>query len=185
MKKLNFYTISDIDELAWPDEEQNLSLESPALSFFTDFLEITPLVIESSVSAVHAKELMQKSHVRMKVVVNERKQFIGIISADDIIERKIVQKVSKNTKYDEVTLIELMTSKRDLKALDYKEVSNSKIADVISSLKDNGEQHCLVINHETHQIRGIFSASDISRKLHLPINIQDKSSFYKVFSATG
>ncbi|MBL4763452.1 MAG: CBS domain-containing protein [Gammaproteobacteria bacterium] len=184
MKTLNFHPTSEIDELAWPEEEKNLSLESSALSFFTDFLQIKPLVIESTVSAVEAKKLMQKAHVRMKVIINEKNQFIGVISAEDIIERKIVQKVSEGTKRDEVALTELMTSKRDLRALDYNEVSKSTIADVIAVLKNSGEQHCLVIDRETHKIRGIFSASDISRKLHLPIDIQDKSSFYKVFSAT-
>ena len=33
------------------------------------------------------------------------------------------------------------------------------------------------------QIRGVFSASDISRKLQLPININEESSFSKVYDA--
>jgi len=96
-----------------------------------------------------------------------------------------VQKVAEGGKRADIALTDLMTPKRDLKALDYEEVARVPISEVINKLKDCGEQHYLVIDHDTHKIRGIFSASDISRKLHLPIDIQDKSSFYKVFSATA
>lgn len=185
MKSLNFYPTSSFDELAWPEERQDLSLKSSALYFFTDFLVSTPLVIDSNVTALEAKKLMQKTHVRLKLVINESNEFIGIISAEDLIDRKIVQKVSEGVKRHEIALTEFLTSKKDLKALDYQEVSKASIADVISVLKNSGEQHCLVIDRETHKIRGVFSASDISRKLHLPIDIHDRSSFYKVFAATA
>jgi len=62
-------------------------------------------------------------------------------------------------------------------------VKKASISDVIDILQDNGEQHCLMIDREKHHIRGVFSASDISRKLHLPIDIQEKSSFYRVFAS--
>lgn len=185
MKPLNFYPTTDIDALAQPHEKQDLSLDSPALLFFTDFLDTTPLVIDSNVSAVDAKKLMQKTHVRLKLVINEKNQFIGIISAEDLTDRRIIQKISKGVKRDEIMLTELMTSKRDLKALDYLEISRTSVANVIAALKNSGDQHCLVIDRDTHKIRGVFSASDISRKLHLDIDIQDRSSFYKVFSATA
>ena len=185
MKALNLYSTTEVDDLAWPDEMEGLTTESPALHFFTDFKKVKPLVIESTVSAVEVKRLMQKAHVRLKFVLNESGHFVGIISADDLIDRKIVQKVSEGLKRDDIALTELMTPKRDLKALDYQEVAKASISEVISKLKDSGDQHCLVVDCDNHKIRGIFSASDISRKLHLPIDIHDKSSFYKVFSATA
>ena len=77
-----------------------------------------------------------------------------------------------------------MRSKNDLSALDYNQLANATIGDVISALKNSGQQHCLVVDKESNKIRGIFSASDISRMLQLPIDIQEKSSFYKVFVAT-
>jgi CBS-domain-containing membrane protein len=77
-----------------------------------------------------------------------------------------------------------MRPKKNLSTLDYNELSRATIGDVIIALKDSGQQHCLVVDKDSNKIRGIFSASDISRKLHLSIDIQEKSSFYKVFSAT-
>jgi len=79
---------------------------------------------------------------------------------------------------------DLMRSKSNLLALDYDALADATIDDVISVLKDSGQRHCLVVDKTSNQIRGIFSASDISRMLQLPINIQEKSSFYEIFVAT-
>lgn len=181
MKTLSFYNTSEIDQLASPELSRNYSMNSSALDFFTDFLETTPLVIDSTLSVVEAKRLMQKSHVRMMFVVDANEQFVGIISADDLIDRRLVQKVSEGLNRNEITLTEMMTAKLELKALDYSEVAGSNIGDVIAALKNNGHRHCLVIDRNSHKIRGIFSASDISRKLKLPIDIENQSSFYNIY----
>jgi CBS domain containing-hemolysin-like protein len=185
MKARNFYPVSAIDDLAWPEQQQELTLKSPALSFFTDFKEISPLTIESTMPAIDVKNLMQQMHVHLQIVTDDKGSFMGIITSDDLIERRIVQKVSEGVKRNEVALTELMTSKKDLKALDYQEVVKLSISEVIEALKDNGKQHCLVVDRDNHKIRGIFSAREISKKLNLPIDIQDKASFYKVFSMTA
>ena len=183
MKKLNSYPAAKIDLLARPNEIKAISLDTLALEFFTDFKLTKPLVIESSISAVEVKNLMLKTHVRLLFVINEQHQFLGVISADDLAERKIVQKISDGFKREDIAVTDFMKRKQDLLALDYGELVSVSIGGVIKVLKDSGQQHCLVIDKHSNTIRGIFSASDISRKLHLPIDIQDKSSFYKVFSA--
>ncbi|MEL7400681.1 MAG: histidine kinase, partial [Pseudomonadota bacterium] len=109
---------------------------------------------------------------------------VGLIDADDLIDRLIVQKVSQGTPRSDVLVEQLMTPRKDLLALDIQRLQGASIGDVIEALQDSGKQHCLVIDSQSHRIRGVFSASDISRKLHLPINIQDKSSFYRVFASS-
>lgn len=185
MKTLNVYQTTEADILAWPEATPDLTINSPALLFFTDFNQVEPLVIDSSIAAIEVKRLMQKAHVKTKLVVNQAGTFIGLISTDDLIDRKIVQKVSEGSKREDIALEDLMIPRRKLKALDYTEITNVSIATVINTLKESGEQHCLVIDRQNHKIRGFFSASDISRKLHLPINIQNKSNFYKVFAEAG
>lgn len=183
MKKLNFYPTLTIEELAWPEEIKAISLATPALNFLTDFNIVKPLVIESSISAIDVKNIMIKAHVRLKFVVNERNHFLGVISVDDLLDQKILHKISEGFKRDEISVTDMMRPKKDLMSLDINELEGSSIGDVIDALKDSGQQHCLVVDRGTNKVRGIFSASDISRMLHLPIDIQDKSSFYKVFSA--
>jgi len=186
MKKLTLYSVQQVDELVHPQDFQPNSLLSSAMDFFTDFRTTEPLVIDSSVPAPEARNMMLRTHVRLKLVVDDADHFVGVISAQDLIEQNIITRAAgSGIRREEVRVSDLMTRKKDLLALNIHEVEASSIGDVIGFLKDNYQQHCLVIDEDTHQIRGIFSASDISRKLRLAVNIQDQSSFSKVFSAVS
>ena len=40
MKILNLYPTTTVDDLAWPEEIEGLSMDSSALDFFTDFKQV-------------------------------------------------------------------------------------------------------------------------------------------------
>lgn len=185
MHKLHFYRLESIDELAQPEQSKTYTLESPATDFFTDFKRIQPYVVGENLPAIEAKELMRESHVRMQIVVDKQHRFVGVIDAENLIDRMIVREVSNGTQRHQVTVGQLMIPKKNLQAIDIVDIERAKIRDVIFALKDKGEQHCLVLDRQSHEIRGVISASDLSRKLHLPIDIQKTSNFYSVFSKTG
>lgn len=183
MKKLSLYPVSAVAQLAYPESASEVSLDTPALDFFTDFSLVEPLVIESSVNAVKAREMMIKTHVRLHFVVDDADRFVGIVSSDHLAERKIVQKVAEGYTRGDISVEDLMIPKDELMAMGIQEVARATIGDVVNLLKDYRQQHCLVVDQQDHAVRGIFSSSDISRKLRLPIDIQDRSDFFRVFSA--
>lgn len=180
MSNLQLNSIGNIRQLANPVEHLELSLTSPALEFFTDFTEVQPLVVESSLSAVDTVKLMKKTHVRLKLVVNSEDEFVGIVSADNLLERKIVQKLDKGEARSDLPVTDFMIPRSKLKVLEYKEIENSTINKVISALENSGQQHCLVVDSNENIIRGLFSVSDISRKLKVDIDIHDQPSFSKL-----
>ena len=96
-----------------------------------------------------------------------------------------MQKISEGYKRGEILVSDLMRCKKQLLALDIDEVERASIGEVITALKRYGQQHCLVIDSGTHRIRGVFSVSDISRKLHINIEVQDHASFYKTFASVA
>ena len=181
MKNMTLYPMAEISELAWPKQPKALSLDTPAEVFFTDFETVQPRIIEATTSALDAKKVMMKTHIRLLFVVNDADHFVGVITADDLIERKIVQQVSLGFRREDIEVTDLMTPKRQLFALDIAAVQRATINDVIRVLKDSHQQHCLVIDSEEPKIRGIFSTTDISRKLNLHIDTENRSDFYKVF----
>jgi len=186
MHKLKLHTVSAIDELAQPLNPVHISLASPATAFFTDFNDVEPQVIESSVTADNARRIMIRTHVRLKLVLDENNRFAGVITAEDLAEQNVIQQaVSSGGRREDVLVADLMTRKKDLSAFDISEVEKSTVGDVVNFLREVHQQHCLVLDAEHHKIRGIFSASDISRKLRLPLNIQQQSSFARVFSAVS
>lgn len=183
MTHLKFHEIDTVDEFVWPEKVTGVTIKSPAMLFFTDFEKIKPLVIDLATRADLARSLMIREHVKLKLVVNSDDKFMGVVSLDDISEQRITAKLSKTIKRDSITVADLMVPKREIKGLDFSEVEHVDIGTVVHHLKDIGQQHCLVLDKKLNKIRGIFSASDISRKLGLAINVQDHSNFYRVFSA--
>lgn len=182
---LTFYPVTDTHELVHPQQASRYTLASPATEFFTDFYSVEPKMIQSSVTAQQALDTMIKTHVRMMLVVDEHKHFVGMVTAANVAEQNIISTaVQQHEKPSEVPLTDLMQRKKDLLALSIDDVQRASIGEVVEFLQDNHQQHCLVIDPISSQVRGIFSASDISRKLQLPINIQEQSSFSKVFSIT-
>lgn len=186
MKKLNLYPVYNIDELAHPQGSLEVSTETPAMHFFTDFNDSEPLVIEADVPAQIARQMMMMTHVRLKLVVDDSGHFLGVISAQDLQEQSILRRAAYNqVPREDVLVRELMSRRRDLHAFSLEEIQHARIRDVIDVLKDNHQQHCLVVDEISHQIRGIFSAGDISRKLRLPVDIQEGTNFSKVFTAVA
>lgn len=185
MQKLHIYQPSEQDDLAWPEADKNFTLNTPAIEFFSDFMQSEPLVIEGATSASEAKLFFLKEHVNMKLVIDDDRHFIGVISLKELDDQEIIRRASEGFKREDILVSDLMKPKHELMALDIHEVTSATVNDIIQALKENSKEYCLFIDHNTHKIRGIVSAEGIARKLHIPINIQDRPEFYKAFSAVS
>lgn len=182
MKNLNLFAIDTIDQLVNPEDFKEITLQSPATAIFTDFKLFKPLIIDENTKAIDAMKLMRKAHVRMKIVMSDKKEFIGIISSSDICEQRIINEVTKGHGRDEILVTDLMQPKADLNFFDFNELKQATVNDVIEALKLNGLKHCLVVDRDKHHIRGLISSSDIARKLHISIEIGNVS-FAQLFNA--
>jgi predicted transcriptional regulator len=182
MNNLQFHPLDTVDQLVRPDDYQHFDLSSSALELLTDFTRVNPLVIDSDTLAEDAEKLMLKTHVKLKVVINSDSEFIGLISYDNISAQNIMRLVASGIARKDIKVADLMMDRSAIKALDYKDISKASIGDVVEALKSKGVQHCLVVDSESHHIRGLISASDIARKLHLSIPIYKQPSFIEIFN---
>jgi hypothetical protein len=55
----------------------------------------------------------------------------------------------------------------------------------VKALKQKGAQHCLVVDSEQNQIRGLISASGIASRLHIPLQIELPTTFVDIFVAVN
>jgi CBS domain-containing protein len=182
MKKLHLFDLDLIDKIISPEDFNQTSLMSPATDIFTDFKKYRALVIEGETTAVDALKLMAKTHVQMKIVMSKENDFIGIISTQELTERKIIAAVAKGSERNEILVSDFMLSRNTLHAFDFKELEKATVNDVVGALENYGLRHCLVLDRERHHIRGVISTSDVARKLHLPIDIYAKNSFSQIFN---
>ncbi|KMT66118.1 CBS domain-containing protein [Catenovulum maritimum] len=183
MKNLALSPLEHSDHLVQPEEFEEINLKSAALAIFTDFKKHKPLMIDSHTSAQDVAKDMKRSHVKMKLVVDRDKEFVGLISFDDIAAQNVTKLVANGYPRSEVSASTLMTPRHLIRALSFEDIEKSTIGDLVHTLKRNGVQHCLVVDQANHHIRGLISASDIARKLKLNISIEEMPSFADIFQA--
>ncbi|MBA2652054.1 MAG: CBS domain-containing protein [Tatlockia sp.] len=173
--------ITEVNHLISPDENCEITLDSRALDIFTDFKKTEPLTIEQSIDIVTAEDLMKKTHVKLKLVLDHG-NFAGMLAYEDLISEKAIA-LANHMPRSEILVNEIMTPRSSLEAIEYKDVKRAKIKDIVETLKNEGRQHFLVIDGEERYIRGIFSAADIARRLRVPININRVSTFVDIYKA--
>jgi CBS domain containing-hemolysin-like protein len=94
----------------------------------------------------------------------------------------LIRKQAEGFFRKEIKVSDVMIRRRDLPAFDAEEIQRATIGDVVSAIKKSGCRFALVLDRQTHQIQGIFSADELSERLQRPIEIRDESSFYRVFA---
>lgn len=182
-KNLEVLPLAPHDHLVHPEEFNEVKLGSPALSIFTDFKTHQPVEIEGDTPAVQAEFLMRKAHVHLQLVVDKNDELIGMVSHNDLSDTNLMLQQAKGHNREDIMVKNLMTPRDQIKALNYGQLENCSIGDVVHTLQQQHQQHCLVVDPENHHIRGIVSAADIARRLHMKLEIDNVPTFVDIFHA--
>jgi len=183
MKTLDLKPIHVVDHLVHPDEFSDISWSSSALEIFTDFRHHQPQVIEHTLSALEAGALMRKAHVKLMLVVDRDDEFVGTVSAMDLSEQRLILHTARGIRREELRVSDMMHDRTAIQGLEFNRLSTATIRDVVETLKQSGQQHCLVVDSDSHHIRGLISSSDIARRMHMPIEIARQNSFVDIFQS--
>lgn len=181
LTRLQLYPLARVDHIAQPAEAETLDWNAPALAVFTDFKLKQPLTVKHSGTVLSALAEMRRAHVHLKLVVNEQGQLVGLIDSHDVSEDSLLQFLPQGLKRDDILVSQVMKPVTKLETLDYHELSKATVKMVVKTLRNEGLQHCLVVEHGQHEIRGIISARDVARRLRIPVDVRQKLTFYDVF----
>ncbi|WP_193162224.1 CBS domain-containing protein [Microbulbifer hainanensis] len=177
MKNLDFLRLQDFDKLVFPDDFSDLSLDSPALSFVSDFKSHHPSLLTPSVSALDAAQVMRAGHLSAVLVLDSEGVFTGLLTSEDISYQRVMQCVAAGVARQELTVGDLMRPRSELKMLSYQQVEKSTIREVLEAMRRSGQRECLVVDLHNHHVRGLISASEVGTRLHAEINIDTAPSF--------
>ena len=147
---------------------------SPAILVMTDLRQQIAITVEPNVSIDWALQRMKAAGVRLLFVVNSEKQILGLITSNDILGEKPIQFHQElHLRYEEIMVRDIMTPQNSLEVLIMEEVLRATVGDIVATLQDVGRRHALVLDNDVRtgqdSIRGIFSASQISKQLNQPI----------------
>ena len=156
-----------------PSQSKPVTLESSALDVMTDLRHNNAVVIEPYVSMEFANSYMIQCRVRSLLVLHEQ-SLIGIITATDILGDKPLRFIQeRHVKHNEILVSDIMTPLDRLEAISIIEVQNSRVGQVVASLRDTGRQHILATESNgdgKSSVCGIFSFTQIERQLGAKIS---------------
>lgn len=183
MKNLNVLQLQDFDKLVFPEEFNDLTLDSPALSFVSDFKSHHPSLLTPSVSAIDAAQIMRAGHLSAVLVLDQEGIFTGLLTAEDITYQRVMQCVAAGVPRSELTVGDLMRPRSELKMLSYQQVEKSSIREVLEAMRRHGQRDCLVVDLHNHHVRGLIAAAEVGRRLHAEININAAPTFADILRA--
>ncbi|MFO8024297.1 CBS domain-containing protein [Thiohalophilus sp.] len=151
----------------------HLTLDMPAIYAMTDLLRVAAVTVEPATHLDAANQKMIASQVRLLLVCRPDNSVAGILTASDILGEKPVKYMHEvDCAYLDIMVRDIMTPHDEMDVLALSDIQMACVGDVVATLQQVFRQHALVIDNDRYglqRVRGIFSASHISRQLGIPI----------------
>ncbi|MDT8894166.1 hypothetical protein RSO41_05820 [Halomonas sp. I1] len=177
MKFLPLSRLDIADHLVTPQEFFDIEGHSPALSLMMDFRQHRPRAISASTPALWASDLMETQQVDCKLVVDHQREFIGLLSRERLSEQNLIAaQTTLGIGRASLTAADLMLTRSAMPALDYEDLENATVADLVATLREAGEPYCLVRDSAHRQIRGLITVRELSTRLHQQVPLKSKTS---------
>ena len=116
--------------------------------------------------------------VRMLFVVTEMPRLDGLITSTDLHgERQMGVVHSRQLRFDEMRVADVMTELSMLDAIEFERMGGVTVSNLVATLKDVSRNHLLVVQKGEGagppRVRGVISRSQIERQLGRPIEVAE------------
>jgi len=163
---------------ASPWQTSTVTLESPALEVMTDLTKVKAATIHPDQTLRQAEQTMIYQGVRMLFVVNEMPALEGLITSTDLHgERQMSLVHSRNLRFDEMRVVDVMSALSVLDAIGLDFMRIASVSNLIATLRSLGRNHLLVVQGApgaAQQIRGVVSRAQIERQLGQPVEVTER-----------
>jgi CBS-domain-containing membrane protein len=154
---------------------KQVGLDNPALDVMTDLKVVTGITVDTLAPINAAQRRMIQHTVRLLFVVDENDSILGLITATDLLGERPMQFIQTHGgTHSDILVRDIMTPQEKLEVLSMADVQHGRVGNIVATLKATGRQHALVAEtvgpNRTQVVRGIFSASQISKQLGIAIH---------------
>lgn len=161
------------------EQEVKVSLDSPA-RMVVDVLTRPPLTLKPDLDIDAARSSMRQAQVRAGLVTGEADELLGIVTLADLESRKVLSlAVSSGQSRSDLTIGDLMTARDELKGVPVRAVETACVGELLQTLNNEGQAQMLVVEPESQRICGIVSASNIARRLQMPVSITQRATSFR------
>jgi CBS-domain-containing membrane protein len=163
---------------ATPWHSHPVTLDSPALDVMTDLTKVKAATIHPDHTLRQAEQAMIYQGVRMLFVVTEMPRLEGLITSTDLHgERQMGVVHSRQLRFDEMRVADVMTELSMLDAIAFERISAATVSNLVATLKDVSRNHLLVVQKGEGagppRVRGVISRAQIERQLGRPIEVAE------------
>ncbi len=148
---------------------ERVRLEDPALNVMTDLRSVSVVNVRAKTTVDKANAKMIRYGVRLLLVVDDSDKVVGLLTATDVLGEKPVRFLQDmGGTHADILARDIMTPQRELEVLKFGDVLDAKVGNIIATLKKAGRQHAMVVEEMadgSHIVRGLFSATQITRQL--------------------
>lgn len=149
--------------------------EDPAMFVMSDFTQRPPHIIHPDDTMDHAINEMEIGSVHLLLVINEEGHFQGIVSSEDVWGEKPIKLIQERRIHrDQVLVKMIMVPYTEIMALNISIIKTACVGHIVKTLATHKQHYALAVSpraNESEQIiRGIFTASQISKQLHIDIS---------------
>jgi CBS-domain-containing membrane protein len=168
---------------AQPWQTAAVTLESPALAVMTDLRLVKAATTAASTSLRQAEQIMITLGVRMLFVASEMPAIEGLVTSTDLRGDKQLRAAhDRQMRYDELCVADVMTALSMLEAVDYEDLRQATVGNLVATLKQHGRNHLLVVEGgatgAAQRVRGVVSRAQIERQLGGPIDMTEVASSF-------
>ncbi len=148
-----------------------VKLDSSAWDIFTDFKSKYPAIIGQDKTLQDALNEMRLAQVKSLIVAGEHDTILGLVCARDIQGVKVGRIASDNgVLIKDVTVGMAMIPASEILTLRFSQLDRIQVGHITRLIHDTGQNYIFVTEpHPDHseqtRVRGLFSASRISRQL--------------------
>ncbi|MDE3009324.1 MAG: CBS domain-containing protein [Pseudomonadota bacterium] len=160
---------------------------SPATQAMTDLSKVAPASINSEASLAEANQSMIQRGVRLLLVVDGAHRIQGVLSSADVLGERPTQIATRQRmRHADLRVQDVMTPTDQVEVLHMDEVSRAAVGNVVSTLRDSGRAHALVVQTGAdgrQTLVGIFSASQIARQLGIRLDTHEMARTFAEIEA--
>lgn len=148
---------------------KSVKLSDPATDVMTDTTKVSAVSIRADRSMQRANDKMIRYGVRMLLVLDDKEEIAGLITATDVLGEKPVRFLQDmgGTSAD-ILVRDIMTPQSELEVMKFEDVRRADVGQIVATLKKSNRQHGLVVTEGPdgrQTICGLFSVTQIARQL--------------------
>ena len=156
-------------------QRAKVDYSDPAVSVMTNFKHARPFTIEPSANIDQINNKMIACGVRLLFVVDSQMHVMGVVTYTDILGEIPIRYIQEHGgDRDDILAKDLMTDYGRIDTLNYSDVANACVGDIVETMKKFARHHIVVIDNSAESekiVSGLFSTTQIERQTGIEIEL--------------